>query len=1188
MKLGGIKAGLIPPAIGLEATLSQVGISCSGAWNYKWGPFHGGGTVDAVVDKSQIELGLELIPGSDGLVDTAHTKKCVSGIAIAHLEFHGGISWIINIFKGLIASYTETQLNELACTQITTLINTNLTEFVRGINEDIRPYIKPPPPPAPPKVPPGMVNLSSNAIVDLVDYTFDSIVGIDGPLGIKKLANLLTDNTGNWVGVFNDTLQYTVSLDFANATFGLNQLSLSGLNTANLFDILRPVNSYSLTSATGMDYLGIGALFYVNVSLNSALVKSATLFERGNLTAVLREAQLNTTFQLALNETTVNSLLSAPAKLGVATCLLDALYNFNATQAVFNMSVDKLELAAIEGDIEKQFDEALTTILSLFTTAYVKVIPAFFNGMIAGPLRNYGNEWFANLTERHSNGTCPEMAIPQARVIPDGMVSFVDNPVLQVVDFSLNEIIGTNGPLGINTIINEWTNQSGRLDFAMNFNFTTPVWILGNLSFGVTELSVLGLNSFSQVGLLKPEKEHMLNSTLRLDELQLLAKTYVRVESGGIPLEEPISFGLKLNQTRLNVTLQVALNQSLLNGLLEEPEQMIQVGCLIGSLFDLNSTFSSIDLSCLELTVIPHMVPKPFQETATEMVSVLLNGVVGGPVREYANGVITNLIDTMKQNSSCVPVPIPAVNVIPPGMANFTGNPLISVGQYLTNDIVGTDGPIGLNKVMNMLTAASGELKFHLNKNFSFPIVGTAALEFGLTGWMVSGLTTWDKVDLLEPITAQQLANHLGLGEFGLSLNYWLKISFNPESYLYQTGNVSFDMTDNRIDMSFLLSLSESELTRLISTPNEIIPVCLLKTFHDAYIHDMGFNFNLTDFALFTSETGHAFGSSLQELMSTLVNSALQKPVRKLANDWITTNLQYYAEKCQPVPPAPIPGVPEGSIDLKNNNFVGLLEYLMDDLIGIDGPFSINEIMNRLTDNTGVFKHDLNLEYNQNFLIGDLTVHLVNGTISGLNTWASFAPIRRNGNYTLDTDMVLQALELELNLWVKIQLFDGSDPSYKNTTLLLTLHNNSMQVTTQLALNETRVDALSVIPEEWAQMACLAEPINNLALANTSLGFSLKQFQVVIVGEEDWDFSTFGAGLAALVNSTVYGPLRTYANGWIIEKLEAYNSTCVPPSHPVHPQNGTVDLRDNPVVELIDYLAGDVRFHSPVTIFFSV
>lgn len=72
----------------------------------------------------------------------------------------------------------------------------NLTELLQELNEDIKPYLKPPAPPLPPLVPPGMISWTDNPTIEVVDFVLNEMVGTDGPFGMNTLFKSLTNSSG--------------------------------------------------------------------------------------------------------------------------------------------------------------------------------------------------------------------------------------------------------------------------------------------------------------------------------------------------------------------------------------------------------------------------------------------------------------------------------------------------------------------------------------------------------------------------------------------------------------------------------------------------------------------------------------------------------------------------------------------------------------------------------------------------------------------------------------------------------------------------------------------------------------------------------------------------------------------------------------------------------------------------------
>lgn len=162
-----------------------------------------------------------------------------------------------------------------------------------------------------------------------------------------------------------------------------------------------------------------------------------------------------------MDEAITNTLLASPSEWLSQDCWLETLHSFNATMAYFNMTVKDLEILAFGGSLEKQFDEAISNALKLFTTVYVKAIPPFFNGVVAGPLREAGNQWIYDKIHSMNDSSCALDVLPMPPEVPDGMINLSDNPAIKVLNFVLDEVVGINGPLNINRIFNIVTSDTG-------------------------------------------------------------------------------------------------------------------------------------------------------------------------------------------------------------------------------------------------------------------------------------------------------------------------------------------------------------------------------------------------------------------------------------------------------------------------------------------------------------------------------------------------------------------------------------------------------------------------------------------------------------------------------------------------------------------------------------------------------
>ena len=118
----------------------------------------------------------------------------------------------------------------------------------------------------------------------------------------------------------------------------------------------------------------------------------------------LSKNNLNASMQVSLDKETLIS--TSPILFIYIGCLTPIINDLNLTQLYFNTTVRQLEISAVSGDIEHEFDAALNSILALFTTSYSRAIPAFFNAFAATSLRTVVN---AQLMEMMNlNDSCPE------------------------------------------------------------------------------------------------------------------------------------------------------------------------------------------------------------------------------------------------------------------------------------------------------------------------------------------------------------------------------------------------------------------------------------------------------------------------------------------------------------------------------------------------------------------------------------------------------------------------------------------------------------------------------------------------------------------------------------------------------------------------------------------------------------
>ena len=114
----------------------------------------------------------------------------------------------------------------------------NLTQFLTNTSGKIRPFAKRAPKPKPPPAPANVVDLFHSWAVTLFDDVLNIAVGVDGPLNINKIMNLLTNDTGMVVFDKLNGVNTTFNIsDLANLTVGVKEASIGGTSSTNPYKV---------------------------------------------------------------------------------------------------------------------------------------------------------------------------------------------------------------------------------------------------------------------------------------------------------------------------------------------------------------------------------------------------------------------------------------------------------------------------------------------------------------------------------------------------------------------------------------------------------------------------------------------------------------------------------------------------------------------------------------------------------------------------------------------------------------------------------------------------------------------------------------------------------------------------------------------------------------------------------------
>lgn len=115
------------PGVGLELQISGASTSLNGDWHYRedhWPHISGGGSFDLDVSGLTVSLSMKLGADSTGH-PTISAASCSSSIGDVNIHFHGGASWLYNLFDSYIDKKIRETLQDKLCQETSDLININ-------------------------------------------------------------------------------------------------------------------------------------------------------------------------------------------------------------------------------------------------------------------------------------------------------------------------------------------------------------------------------------------------------------------------------------------------------------------------------------------------------------------------------------------------------------------------------------------------------------------------------------------------------------------------------------------------------------------------------------------------------------------------------------------------------------------------------------------------------------------------------------------------------------------------------------------------------------------------------------------------------------------------------------------------------------------------------------------------------
>eukprot|EP00298_Acanthocystis_sp_HF-20_P014621 c20848_g1_i1.p1 GENE.c20848_g1_i1~~c20848_g1_i1.p1 ORF type:complete len:1549 (+),score=654.29 c20848_g1_i1:86-4732(+) len=473
--------------------------------------------------------------------------------------------------------------------------------------------------------------------------------------------------------------------------------------------------------------------------------------------------------------------------------------------------------------------------------------------------------------------------------------------------FSLMNIIynisRSSGASFLNHMINVFTDGTGMYSLELPIPPISRTGFLANYTISLNTLTVSGLDSFSDIGLLNPIGGVELESFIKLSNIRVSL-------NAGIQLRSNIA-NQTINLPSINISLSISDFSFLFtDGLAYDPSVLskyllVQLGnsdCLLAPLYSANFTHLNMSYSSLSdfdieglnsnFTKIVHdtiaMGYRLFSKAVPVLISNTLNVKIRPVINEFLqtylqdghlkkrkestynnnndNGGVTSTISGVVNtflsyytqgysnyyNKSCENIPVMPNNT---KYIDFTNDTFItSINSLISSTIGDFSGPFSINKLMNILTNKTGILNLEnipLSIKFNDPSVGS--LNISITDLMLGGLSSFYNLQILEPVTPQSLLLRVGVGKcddsnssscdpfaIGASIGYHYK--GNGQS---TQGNISFSTKLSNLDLGGVFDIAMKSSILWEMTLENLLSsnyTCFIAAIEKAAIEKLFFN----------------------------------------------------------------------------------------------------------------------------------------------------------------------------------------------------------------------------------------------------------------------------------------------------------------------------------------------------------
>jgi len=259
---------------------------------------------------------------------------------------------------------------------------------------------------------------------------------------------------------------------------------------------------------------------------------------------------------------------------------------------------------------------------------------------------------------------------PISQKLP-GIVNLQNNSIVSLLTYMIHNTLGPEGILSLNDLVHRFLNGSGNITFTpeqlSKTVVTVPIPLLADVTFGFLNLSISGLDTFSDFGI--SPLGYFLLYEVELQTFLVNATAFVNVTTNssvvaGGYLYEEAQIEIFASNNNVNGSISLLLLEDAIKGL--GGSQLEQIGCLIRTINEtqLISVFVQMLIENLHVTALGGDIEKDIDATIDNIMALFtssfgpaipafMNGYAVPPAIAFANDFVTQMRNQTEANYSC-------------------------------------------------------------------------------------------------------------------------------------------------------------------------------------------------------------------------------------------------------------------------------------------------------------------------------------------------------------------------------------------------------------------------------------------------------------------------------------------------------------------------------------------------------